>query len=159
MRKIVSAFLCIALLLSFAACAKTGDAPDQSGADLFVAEPKAGTGRVCYVLLEVAKKAERSLDDAVLAELEKLADEEDLTFYTQETTDVDSYTPFLLTIASGGGSDVVVALGEAMAFPLDQAAAQYPDQLFILVEGGESARPNVTTCDRGTFRQVLSDLL
>ena len=159
MRKIVSAFLCIVLLVSFAACARTGDAPDQSGADLFVAEPKAGSGRVCYVLLEVAKQGDRSLSDAVVAGLERLRDKEDLTFYTQETTDIDSYTPFLLTIANGGGSDVVIALGERMAFPLDQTAAQYPDQLFLLVEGGESDRPNVRTATRETFASVLLEML
>ena len=159
MRKIVSAFLCIVLLVTFAACAKAESAPGQSGADLFVAEPKAGTGRTCYVLLEASTKADRSLDDAVLAELEKLRDEEDLTFYVQETEAVDSYTPFLLTIASGGGSDVVIALGERMAFPADQASAQYPDQLFLLVEGGESERANVRACTRETFRQTLLDLL
>ncbi len=159
MRKIVSAFLCIVLLASFAACAKEEGAPDQSGADLFVAEPKAGTGRVCYVVLETEGTADRSLDDAVLAELERLCDEEDLTFYTQETTTVDSYAPFLLTIANGGGSDVVIALGERMAFPLDQTSAQYPDQLFLLVEGGGSDRPNVTSCTRETFRETLLELL
>ena len=159
MKKIVSAFLCIVLLVSFAACAKTEGAPDQSGADLFVPEAKAGTGRVCYVLLETEGTAEGSLGEAVVRALEALRDEEDLTFYIQETTMVDSYTPFLLTIASGGGSDIVIALGERMAFPLDQASAQYPDQLFLLVEGGESERANVRTCTRESFRQTLMKLL
>jgi|GEM_PF-4856778 len=159
MKKIVSAFLCIVLLVSFAACAKTEGAPDQSGADLFVAEPKAGSAKIAYVLFETEGTAVGSLGAAVVSVLETLRDDEELTFYTQETTTVDSYTPFLLTIASGGGSNVVIALGERMAFPLDQAAAQYPDQRFVLVEGGEPTRPNVTSCTRETLRETLLGIL
>ena len=160
MKKILSILLVFALVLTFAACAGTGEENDsnpseskEQGSNSATTEPANDDGkiRIAEVVASTGSIDDRSFCQGTYEGIKKYADENGISYGYYQSVD-DSVAEFVNTIklAVNGGAEIVIAPGYSWNAAIYEAQSMFPDTAFVIVDG-EPNNGTETVCGANTY--------
>ena len=153
-RKWLALFLVLILMVSvFSACAPAEETPEEEAPEDVAEEPVEEAIRVTMIT-DTGGLGDESFNDLAYAGLVKAEEEFGVEVTVLESQTADDYGPNLSASAEAG-ADLIVAVGFLMETAVAEAAAQFPEQYFSIIDGVVDAA-NVSS---GSFREQEGSFL